>query len=542
MLVEIRSAVLRKSVITFHAGLNVVLGDENATNSIGKSTALMLVDFAFGGDSFMEYNYDAIRVLGQHTYEFAFRFGSRTYNFRRDTIAANVVYRCDSSYAPLGEMSIKDYTSWLKSMYLAGIKAVTFRGAVGLYSRIWPKPNIKNVQLPLHAVAAESGTECVLGLIKLFGRFPEIEQAQLEVNEKATQRKALYGAFKHSIVEPITKPTYTNNVVELQAITNEVETIKAELAKFALNIREVVDRDLLELKKSKDTLLALRLNLQSRLQRTERNLKGSKFIQSKQFEALQEFFPTANFERIAEIEMFHSSIAGVLKSELLDSQKKLNLQLHEVDERIRGVDDDISGRLKNFDNPGALVDRVASLSERWNRLRGQNLLFEKKTRMDSEFKALQTTLSEIKTRVIKDLQEEINVRIKEVVGRIYGKGARAPALELKEDGYKFKIVDDTGTGTAYANLVIFDLAILSLTQLPLLIHDSPLFKNVENSAVAKFLWEYLRIDKQVFIALDQIEKYGPEVAAELRRLCVCALDISDVLFTKRWSKGQVAEA
>ncbi|WP_175189763.1 DUF2326 domain-containing protein [Achromobacter dolens] len=542
MLIEIRSSVLREGSIQFHSGLNVVLGDENATNSIGKSMALMLVDFAFGGDSFLEFNLDAIRALGHHSYEFTFQFDSELFHFRRDTINEKIVFRCDAAYAPVDELSTKEFTAWLKTMYLPGVKSVSFRGVVGLYSRIWPKSNIKNVQYPLHAVAAESGADCVLALIKLFDRYGEIEEAQTALTEKAAQRKALYGAIRHSIVEPITKTTYSSNVVELQSITDEVDAIRADLAKFALNIREVVDKDLLELKKTKDALLTHRLDLQSRLQRTERNLKGSKYIQSKQFEALQDFFPSVNSERIAEIELFHSSIAGVLKKELQENQKNLSVQLQEIDEKIQGLDVEIAARLKNFENPVALVDRVATLSERWSRLRSQNSLFEKKTEMDSGLKTLQAVLSGVKARVVADIEKYVNEEIAAIVVRVYGEGVRAPTLILKEDGYKFKIVDDTGTGTAYANLIIFDLAILSLTQLPILIHDSPLFKNVENSAVAQFLWEYLRSDKQVFIALDQIEKYGAEVAAELRRLCVCKLDESNVLFRRRWGKGETGSS
>lgn len=49
MLVEIRCDKFKKKVITFHKGLNVVLGDNKGTNSIGKSTLLMVIDFIFGG-------------------------------------------------------------------------------------------------------------------------------------------------------------------------------------------------------------------------------------------------------------------------------------------------------------------------------------------------------------------------------------------------------------------------------------------------------------------------------------------------------------
>ena len=36
--------------IQLHAGLNTVMGSSSGSNSIGKSTFLMIIDFVFGGD------------------------------------------------------------------------------------------------------------------------------------------------------------------------------------------------------------------------------------------------------------------------------------------------------------------------------------------------------------------------------------------------------------------------------------------------------------------------------------------------------------
>ena len=44
MLKEIYSSVIKQKTIKFHKGLNVVLGDNNASNSIGKSTMLLIID------------------------------------------------------------------------------------------------------------------------------------------------------------------------------------------------------------------------------------------------------------------------------------------------------------------------------------------------------------------------------------------------------------------------------------------------------------------------------------------------------------------
>ena len=64
MLVEIRcdefiSYGEKRPPITFHTGLNTVLGDETGSNSIGKSTFLMIVDFVFGGNDYVTRSLDA---------------------------------------------------------------------------------------------------------------------------------------------------------------------------------------------------------------------------------------------------------------------------------------------------------------------------------------------------------------------------------------------------------------------------------------------------------------------------------------------------
>ena len=50
--------------IKFHAGLNTIVGDSNSSNSIGKSTLMMIIDFCFGG---LDYCIKEIKKMG---YEF----------------------------------------------------------------------------------------------------------------------------------------------------------------------------------------------------------------------------------------------------------------------------------------------------------------------------------------------------------------------------------------------------------------------------------------------------------------------------------------
>ena len=52
--------------ISLHAGLNTILGSDSGSNSIGKSTFLMIIDFVFGGDDYVEKLADVQTEVGEH--------------------------------------------------------------------------------------------------------------------------------------------------------------------------------------------------------------------------------------------------------------------------------------------------------------------------------------------------------------------------------------------------------------------------------------------------------------------------------------------
>ena len=61
-------------VITFHNGLNIVKGDGEKSNSIGKSTLLMIIDFCFGGRDYPKVENKTISFVGDHNIDFVFEF------------------------------------------------------------------------------------------------------------------------------------------------------------------------------------------------------------------------------------------------------------------------------------------------------------------------------------------------------------------------------------------------------------------------------------------------------------------------------------
>ena len=81
MLIEMSSPAFKigdqvRKPIKFHKGLNVILGKADGTNSIGKSSALLAIDFVFGGSSYL--TSDGVKHLGDHTIFFAFEFNGKS--------------------------------------------------------------------------------------------------------------------------------------------------------------------------------------------------------------------------------------------------------------------------------------------------------------------------------------------------------------------------------------------------------------------------------------------------------------------------------
>lgn len=81
----------------------------------------------------------------------------------------------------------------------------------------------------------------------------------------------------------------------------------------------------------------------------------------------------------------------------------------------------------------------------------------------------------------------------------------------------FETPDDTGTGSNFKGMIVYDLAVLLCTALPALAHDSLLFKNLEKDVEDGLIRIYDSTDKQVFIAYDKQGDCRPETRERLER-------------------------
>lgn len=108
-------------------------------------------------------------------------------------------------------------------------------------------------------------------------------------------------------------------------------------------------------------------------------------------------------------------------------------------------------------------------------------------------------------------------------------------IDFVNHSYKFYTPDDTGTGVAYKGLIVFDLAVLTSTELPIVVHDSIVLKQIGDIAIEKILELYNNTSKQVIIALDKQESYTEIASKILYSNSVLQLSPNgDELFGRSW--------
>ena len=141
-------------------------------------------------------------------------------------------------------------------------------------------------------------------------------------------------------------------------------------------------------------------------------------------------------------------------------------------------------------------------------------------------------------KTLTSVQQVINSTISEYNDIVYNNSKKAPQLTLQPKKYIYNCPDDEGTGSRYSGLVLFDLAVLTCTKLPVLFHDSLILKNIEDKAIEKIMQLYDSFsNKQIFIAFDKKTAYTEKTQEIVIKNKVLELSPNGhELFGKQWSR------
>ncbi len=524
--------------VEFHSGLNAVVGDDVASNSIGKSTMLMIIDFVFGGEDYIKKNHDTVDQLGHHEFRFVFEFLGKEYFFIRSTNEYKSVSTCNEKFEIIDTDKVEKFTAWLQEQYMCQLEDLSFRSIIGRYFRIYGKENL-NERKPIQYFEKETAAKSISALLKLFDKHKALKAFEMQIEALKSEKTTLVDAAKKDLIpHVVTKALFGKNEKKIIELTQQFELLKKDIVTASTDIEALVSKEILKLKREKSALVTKKNGLESRLIRTQTNLKNRNINIQTELNQFVHYFPNFNIQRVQEVDGFHKTITQILKSELQAAEKDLKIEMAEIEKQIFSIDKEIEEKLSIKNAPKFAVDKVVELAAEIKQLNDENGYYTKKKSVEENITSAMDDLDILKEKVLDEICNQINVKMYELNKEIYTDGRRPPTLNIHGNKYTFNTYGDTGTGTAFANLISFDLALLELTCLPAVAHDLPLLKNIENLALENIIELYSKKDKQVFIAIDKLNSYSKTAADIIEKHKVLSLSKDKVLFIKNWKKAE----
>lgn len=533
MLSEIRCNAFAQNVIKFQNGLNVILGTDSGTNSIGKSTFLLIVDYAFGGREYSRSN-DILRNVEEHDIFFSFVFNGSTHVFSRSNTNSGIVWKCNEQYEKIEEITLEEYCNWLNEQYSIKLPALSFRDAVGRYIRVYTKKNCDEFH-PLHYFPTEKSENAIFAFLKLCNEYAPLAKIQKEVKASKEALEAFKKAQRLKFVANISKKEYEANIVEIGKLYEELQALTDGLENNLLDVDAVASEHAVYIKKLLSRARRARSLVKSRYDALDENGEYRFSATTDNFEELLRFFPGANIARIEEIEAFHKQISSIFKRELNAERKKIKEILDEYDVIIQEYETQLRTVISDPKLSKMVLTKHADILKRIERMQNENDAYLKKEKLSEQAKEDADRYDEIKLQQFGIASLRVNTEMQRINNLIYNGLYQSPQLCLNNANYRFFTPDDTGTGIAYKGLIVFDLAMLNLTKLPVLVHDSVILKQIADDAIERIMELYSASEKQVIIALDKQSSYSAATEKTLTERAVLVLSPGGgELFGRSW--------
>lgn len=520
--------------ISFNPGLNVVKGEDNAKNSIGKTTFLQVIDFCFGGNKYSA-NEPVIENTQCSDIKFAFYFDNKKYYFKRNIKNHNVIYKCHSDYTEYADISREAFCYELKNLYHIENEA-TFRNMVGRFSRL-NNDAISKTQ-PLHYIAKENNAEVIATLEKIFKKYELINSIKQECKE-LQKRKKLYSDVKKSGVwRVINKSEYKNNMDRISELQTELDKIifaykdddlSSEINEYInLSALKVIE---LSLKRKLRGLYSKRSILQREIKNKEINYD---------IKSIKEYFPNINLKRIEEVQEFHLKMEKILEDERLEELRGIENEIKSVQEKLEKCSNHVNEINEATTIPIIIMKKYADITMEIKSLQDLNNVYDNVQQNKEALKQSKKKYIYKEVEILDDIALRINNEMNMINQFIHGEKVVQPILSFSSTirgdiKYTFSSHNDSGKGKSYKNIIILDLSIMKLTSLPIIIHDTDMFKNIEYDSQEKILEYYKQMGKQIFIAYDAIPDNYENIKKYINESTVIQLSKDEgSLFGKYW--------
>lgn len=539
MIKEIFCDKFKKQQVPFKDGLNVVLGDDSGANSIGKSTMLLVIDYMLGGKHYQTKS-DIIGHVGHHTIFVCFEFDGEKFYFARKTEQSDTVFKSSPDYKILDgkEMTLLQYRKFLQDKYELNIYGCTLRTFIGLFARIYDRGNYMET-LPLLEHHGDSSENSIKRLVKIFGVYEDVGTLDLNLKNLKERNDLFKKALAIDLIKgPKNKKELKNNEGQINSLQQEIDILTLELTNREVSLGTLQLKKVLEIKEELAKFQTLKNKNDSKIRRIQNNLNSTKTVGIIDLEKLKKFFPEANFLEITKINNFHSTLCTALSDEMTNKIKSLEMLNKQLESEVKKLFQSIENVVSETNSTKIGVQQLAQMQRQMYELITENSTYEKKTSFAKEKKDAEDLYNDTLQKILTSVQQVMNTKILEYNGIVYNNTKKAPQLTLQPKKYIYDCPDDEGTGSRYSGLVLFDLAVLGCTKLPVLFHDSLILKNIEDNAIEKIMQLYDSFsNKQIFIAFDKKTAYTEDTQKIVDKNIVLKLSPNGhELFGKSWSR------
>lgn len=520
-------------------GLNIVVGGNDATNSIGKTTFLLAVDFALGGSTYAKKTSSVLKAIGHHSLHFTHSFEDEERYFKRDTATPDTVWECDRDRVPVKSMGLSDFNEWLAAKYGLSELGATFRDLQSPFLRAYGMGH-DDVQRPLMTSGKTKVSSDLLRLLKLYGLYSEIAEIEEKKAELNKDKKAFKEAKSRRFIRAArSRNEYKENERRIADLRTRMGRIidsfdcpapnhDAEQEEYVRHLQE----ELTALKRSRNTL-------ERALRAMERDLKLVDFKKTRSFEKLTKFFPNVNLRAIEEIEAFHKANLINLREQHREEGDELRRRIGDLNRSIEKLEGAVRSVESSPNNSSNLIIEHSELSSFVAQLESANEMYDRGKDFDRRSKELSEERKDVEMRHFRDVQDMINIELKRLNQLATGDEVASPAISINSpDSYRYEIPLDDGTGSQNRGMFLFDVAMLNQTPIQFVIHDSPGIKQVEDGHTIGMFELYAQSEKQIFAAIDKIDKYteSGEIPHVISSNIVLELSRGHELFGKAWNR------
>lgn len=525
--------------IKFEKGLNTILGASRASNSIGKSTFLMVIDFVFGGKDYVTLNNDVERNIGIHEIKFAFQFGEDMYYFSRSTGDHTKVMECNEKYEPINEITLDTYCNFLSLQYGMQNLGASFRELVSGFFRIYGRYNYDEKH-PLKAHQNDTMEAGIRRMLQLYGKYAPVGDLASLVEDAESKETTYKNAYKFRYIRGVTRQEdYKKNEARIAELQAKKEELARGSTQDLLDMDSVQAARLSDLKRQLTNLRRQKTRLRSQLTAMKADIEIDESSFKRDYSELREFFPDAAIKHIEEIDTFHRKLKSILNSEYKDSQQKIEDTMELLDVQISVLEQEVSEVNAAPHLTQALLDSYSGIDREMKNLRDANEYYVKKDELQTTREELQARLDSLIEELTAELQTDINIQLQELNDIVCNGRKTAPSIAISNaKKYVFTTPNDIGTGSQTRGMFLFDLVTAENTLLPAVVQDSMSVKQVEDPVMLRILELYRQSSKQFFVAIDKGESYTdenkiPEIIKETTRLKLLP---GHELFGRAWNE------